>query len=306
MEIYQIVLIILAGVILLSLIGFLSFCFYISSMMADKMCKPKHFKSKEEKINEVKNSEGTTNYSRTPITFKMKDGYVIHGDYSLNNKKKFVIMMHGHISNREGLVKYAYAFYRLGYSLVFYDHRSHGENVRGIVTMGYKEHLDALEIIKQVKERFGQDIELGLFGTSMGGATALLTACERDDLSFVVADSAFASLEELTKSFIEIHHSPMFPILGLTNYFIKKRYHFSFKDVSPMEALKNNKNVPVLFIQGEEDELVFPRNAKKLYNNCVSNKELVYFPKSGHCHSVIVDKNRYYKVIEDFINKYRR
>ena len=306
MEWWVILLIVLGAVILLGLTAYLSFCFYISSMMADKMCKPKHFKTKEEKQKEVEGSDGLNEYKRVPIEFKMSDGYIIHGDYSLNNPNKFVICMHGHISNREGSPKYAYAFYRLGYSVVFYDHRSHGDNERSIVTMTYQESKDALEIIDQVREKFGQDIELGLFGCSMGGATALTCAKDRQDLAFVVSDCGFASLEELTKSFIEIHHSPMFPILGLTNWFIKKRYHFSFKDASPMAALKENKKVPILLIQGKDDDLVFPRNAEYLYNACAAPKELEYFEGATHCNSIVADKDRYYKVIEDFINKYKR
>ena len=153
MEIWQIILIIVGGVLILGLLGYLSFCLYISNMMANMMVYPKHFKTTEEK--KASNTSygdigDTSKYQRIPINFTMSDGYVIHGDYSLNNPKKFVICMHGHRGNREGLQKYSWALYRLGYSLVFYDHRSHGdENKREKVTMSYQEHKDALEIINK-------------------------------------------------------------------------------------------------------------------------------------------------------------
>lgn len=308
METWVIVLIIvLSSLVVLGIISYIAFCLYISSMMADKMCKPKHFKTKIEKqaeIDSIKDLDGKKEYQRTPIQFKLSDGYIIHGDYSLNNPKKFVICMHGHISNREGLVKYSYAFYRLGYSLIFLDHRSHGENERGIVTMGYQEHKDVLEIIEQVKEKFGKDITIGLFGCSMGGVTSLLCVSENQDLSFVVSDCAFAGLENIVRGFIKIHHSPYFPILQLTEMFLKKRYNLRYKDICLKESLKENKKVPLLFIHGKEDNFVYPENAELLYNNANGPKELVFFEGANHSGSVTSDKEKYYRAIEQFINKY--
>ncbi len=307
MEIWQIILIIVGGVLILGLLGYLSFCLYISNMMANMMIYPKHFKTTEEK--KASNASygdigDTSKYQRTPINFVMSDGYVIHGDYSLNNPKKFVICMHGHRGNREGLQKYSWALYRLGYSLVFYDHRSHGdENKREKVTMSYQEHKDALEIIEQVKEKFGQDIELGLFGNSMGAATALSCTKERQDLSFVVADSAFAGVNYLIEAFIKIHKSPKFPILQFTEMFIKHKAGFAYKDASIKDIVKENKNVPILLIHGDKDEMVFPKNAEILFANIVAPKRLEWFKGATHCNAVVTDRNRYYKVIEEFIKE---
>ena len=279
--------------------------------MVNKMCHPKHYTTKEEKdsyLGELQSVDGINEYQRIPIIFTMKDGYIIHGDYSLNNPKKFVICMHGHTSIKDGSVKYAYALYRLGYSLVFYDHRSHGENERDYITMGYRESQDALEIIEQVKTKFGQDIEIGLFGVSMGGQTALLCVDRNQSLSFVISDCAFASVKDLVRGFIKQHHSTglAWALLPWTNLILKMKYHFSFKDASAKDRLKNNKDVPILFIHGTKDNFVYPENAERLYNSCNGPKRLEYFEGAAHCESIVVDKERYYKVIEEFINENRR
>ena len=306
MEWWQILLIVV-GVLLIT--GYFSYNIGISSLMANKMCHPKHYTSKEEKneyLGGLGSVDGINQYQRTPITFTMKDGYIIHGDYSLNNPKKFVICMHGHTSIKDGSVKYAYALFRLGYSLVFYDHRSHGENERDYVTMGYRESEDALQIIEQVKERFGQDIEIGLFGVSMGGHTALMCADRNQSLSFIISDCAFASIEDLVRGFIKQHHSIAWMLLPWTNLILKTKYHFSFKDASAKNRLKNNKEVPILFIHGLNDNFVYPENAHRLYNSCNGPKRLELFEGAAHCESIVVDKERYYKVIEDFIKEYGR
>ena len=307
LEPWAIVIIIVGSVIFLGLAGFFGFCFYISSMMANKFCHPKHFKSPEEKIKDVqaiKGIDGLDEYQRTPINFTMSDGYIIHGDYSLNNPKKFVLCFHGHTGNRQGLPKYTYAFYRLGYSLVFVDHRSHGDNERGQITMGKQEHKDALEVMDQMREKFGQDIQIGLFGCSMGGATALLCVNEAKDLSFIVSDCAFASVENLVRGLIKIHKAPTWPILQLTEHYMKKRYNLCYNDSAPKEELKKNTRVPVLFIQGDADKMVYPYNVKELYENDAGPKELVMFEGAAHCEAITTNKQKYYQVIEDFIKKY--
>lgn len=304
-----IAIIVTASIIALCLIGSFFFVVFISKMMADKMCRPRHYKTKEEKDSELAQCgkmDGVNEYKRTPIEFVMPDGYVIHGDYSLNNPHKIVICMHGHTSNRNASVKYAYAFYRLGYSLVFYDHRSHGDNARDYVTMGYREHHDTLEIIKQVREKFGQDIEVGLFGCSMGGATALLCVTKDDSLSFIVSDCAFASVEDLVRGFVKQHHSIAWMHLPWTNFFLKKRYHFSFKDSCPKETLQEKHDVPILFIHGAKDDFVYPSNVELLYINNNGPKQIEIFENANHCGSVTSDKDRYYRVIEEFIKEYKR
>ena len=95
----------------------------------------------------------------------------------------------------------------------------------------------------------------------------------------------------------------MFPILQMTEMFIKHKAGFRYKDTAVAEFLKDNKNVPVLFIQGEKDELVFPENAKLLFNSDAGRKRLEWFKDADHCNAVVSDRNKYYKVIEEFIKE---
>ena len=108
METWQLVLIIvILSAVFLGIVGFTIFAFGISSMMAEKMCSPKHFKTSEEKIKEnnaIKDLDGADKYQRTPITFTMSDGCVIHGDYSLNNP----ISREFHLSNPDKKERYLY------------------------------------------------------------------------------------------------------------------------------------------------------------------------------------------------------
>ena len=71
-----------------------------------------------------------------------------------------------------------------------------------------------------------------------------------------------------------------------------------FKDI-----VKENKNIPILLIYGDKDEIVFPKNAEILFTNIVAPKRLEWFKGATHCNEVVTDRNRYYKVIEEFIKE---
>ena len=59
----------------------------------------------------------------------------------------------------------------------------------------------------------------------------------------------------------------------------------------------------IWLIQGTKDELVFPENAELLFNGDAGVKRLEWFKDADHCNAVIKDRNKYYKVIEEFIKE---
>ena len=300
MEWYWIILIVIGGLIA----SYLIYLVIISFYMVHAFTHP-HFDTRENR-KKLNHSYGFDKfakaYQRNDITFKMSDGYLIHGDYSINDPHKFIIFVHGHASTREGCIKYTQAFYHLGYSLILYDLRSHGDNKRSYVSMGYQESKDLNEIINQVKDKFGQDIEIGLFGVSMGGATTLLLTQYRQDIKFIVSDCAFASLKDMCTSKVHQHHGVAHHFNPLVNLIFKCKYHFSFKDIEPYKVLQSN-TIPVLFIQGEKDQTVLVANAFKLYQNNKGLKRLELFPNAGHGQSINKDKHRYLTIAEEFIKE---
>ncbi len=219
----------------------------IANMVANKFGYPK-FK--------VKEPIDASPLERKETIFKMPDGYEIHGDISINDPHKFIICCHGHASNSNRAVKYGKMYYSMGYSVVLYDARSHGDNVRSQVTMGYQEAKDLNNIINIIKDLYRKDIEIALHGVSMGAVTSLLCTQYRQDVSFIIADCPFASLDLFLRDVIK-KHQPVFTIYWLIKIFFKKKYQYEVKDVSPLEVVKNN-DVPVLFIHGAEDHFIKP------------------------------------------------
>ena len=281
------------------------FCFIGADKIVEKTTHPNY--STREQRQERNRKHGflidTECYERKETIFVMNDGYEIHGDVSMNNPKKFIIFAHGHGSTREGAYKYTKIFYDLGYSLVMYDERGHGDNVRVPCTMGFNESKDLAQIVKEVKKRYGEDIELGVFGYSMGGATTCLASqYYQDDVKFIVIDCAYSSLRTQCHNIAFTHFLPFFPTLIFANILFKRRYNFSFKDCNVKKVIANNK-LPICFFHGRKDKTVFPINTKILYNACsAKNKRMYIFENAGHSKSVEEDRESYKTKVIDFIN----
>lgn len=296
----KIALIVIGSILVLYLI----FCFIAANYIVKRIVCPKYSTREERQERNRKHGflEGTEVYKRDKAIFGMSDGYVINGDISLNNPKKFIVFAHGHGSTREGAYKYTKIFYDLGYSLVLYDERGHGDNVRVPCTMGYRESQDLVEIVRLVRQKYGKDIELGIFGYSMGGATTCIASEHLQDcVKFIIIDCAYSSLKTQCHNIMFTHLTPVFPTLLFVNLLFKVKYGFSFKNCNAKMAVMKNK-VPICFFHGKKDKTVFPINSEILYKASGSeNKKIYLFENAGHSKSVESDRESYAQKVKDFI-----
>ena len=241
---------------------------------------------------------------REPFELTLRDGYLIHGDIVINDPHKFMILCHGHGSTREGTLKYADIYYKLGYSIVMYDHRGHGDNVRVPCLMGYNESQDLVEIIHYVKNRFG-DIVLGLHGTSLGGATVLMSTKYQQEANFIIADCPYSSIKAFAGDFIKKHKAPKFPFLTSLNLCFKAKYKISLKDMDVATSIKNNE-IPTLFLHGAKDTLIPPYHSDILFNSNKGIKEQHIFPNGTHGESVFCDPKEYVETVTSFVKRYEK
>ena len=307
MEWYHILLIVLGSVIVLTLIGFMIMVFSITKLMFNSYVNPKRYTREAQTALFKSQNRPTYDYlQREPFALTLRDGYVINGDISANDPKKVVIIVHGHKSTREGTLKYADLYYKtMGYTVVIFDQRGHGDNAPSPITMGYKESQDLVEIIHYVKNRFGNDITLGLHGTSLGAATILMSTQYQQEASFIIADCPFASIRQFSIDFIKLHHSPNFPFLQVLEWRFKKELGISYKDLDTSLAIRNNE-IPTLFIHGALDQLIPPYHSDILFNNNKGYKEQHIFAHGKHAESVFGDPEEYIEVVTSFVKRWEK
>ena len=235
---------------------------------------------------------------------KIRGEVVFHPEMQNQTRKKVAIVCHGHTCNRINAVKYATIFYNQGYSILMYDHAYFGLSDGDYTTLGYNEKHDLSAVIDYAKGLFGNDCFLALHGESMGAVTILCVLGLRSDINLLVADCGFSHTmnyyRELCKSVV---HLPPFPTVDFANMVSKRQIGYDFTKTIPIDCVKNS-NVPICFIHGAADDFISPHHSVDMYNVSTNpNSELHLFDGAGHAHSITVDKDRYYKVVCDFLHK---
>ena len=197
--------------------------------------------------------------------------------------------------------------YKNGYTFIMPDHRGCGDSGGKYMGYGTHESKDSYLWIDYAKQHF-PDLDIFLMGVSMGGATVLMMNEYADDeaIKGVIADCAYTSAwNEFSYQLKTSFHMPDFPILHICNLYSKIFAGYSFKEASPIEAVKKAKK-PVLFIHGGKDDFVPTYMEKQLYDACCTEKEMVTVANAVHARSYYADPKTYEAAIEGFMDKYSK
>lgn len=290
-------------IILIVLIVLLVALLSLGYFMMNFVIRPKHPTLDEAEANEKsKNVWGDyDSYPKEKLDVICDDDYVLNGILLKNEaSKKYVIVTHGWCYNKYGSVKYANMFYEMGYNVYIYDLRYFGENEKTFCSMGPNESMDIIEVQKMLYSKFGHDIEIGLHGESLGCASSLMALGLSQDFSFVVADCGYADVKILFLDLVKRwFHMPRL-VAYVADFWLRLTENYSFFDIRPMDALKNN-NVPILFIHGAEDDFIFPSHGQMNYDACNAKKQIEFFEGAKHADSFYKNPELYKKVVGEFL-----
>lgn len=238
------------------------------------------------------------------LLIPMSDQYMIHGIHLIHDQKRFVIISHGYTGNKYSSVKYAQIFIKLGYDVILYDLRYHGDNVKTLSSMSFKESDDILQIADYIRQHYGSDIPIGLHGESMGSASSLTAVARNDCFSFLISDCGFSDFEELMRYLAkEKFHLPVF--FAYTSSLLNRILHgFSFIEIKPIKELAENHTcqTPILFIHGKEDRFIPPSMCESLYHMYEGKKRIYLMAGAEHAQSYSVNPSLYTQLIIDFLN----
>lgn len=220
--------------------------------------------------------------------------------------KKFILGIHGYKSYARPEFGPYIAFYRsLGYSMLLPDDRAHGPSEGKYIGFGVLDRLDCVDWAKYIVKTYGEDVEIILHGVSMGASTVDAAAGEADlpkQVKGVISDCGFTSAQDALGYQIEnMAHLPAKRLLPKLEKICEKRAGFNFHDFSAVEQLKKAR-VPVLFVQGGQDNMVPPHMARELYDACASEKRLLMVENAGHAESIALAPEDYHKAVCDMFN----
>ena len=240
---------------------------------------------------------------KTDYTVTSYDGYVLHAEFLKNPEPstKYVIISHGYTDNRYGALKYAPVYLELGYNIVVYDLRGHGENEPTFTTYGIREGQDLDYLIKDTRERYTDITELGIHGESLGAATTVTCLKYKPDIDFAVADCGFSDIENVLKGLYKSFHVPTV-IVDLADVGARLRYQYAIKDMRPIDSLDDNE-IPVLFIHGANDDFIVPKNSEDMSKRTKGRTEFHTIPGATHANSVLTEPDMYKDIVKEFLEK---
>ena len=234
-----------------------------------------------------------------------EDGLKLHATwFPQGEKKKIVICFHGYtsqgMSDYIGLSGY---YLKKGYSMLLVDERAHGQSEGKYIGFGCLDRRDALKWIQMVVEKCGEDAEILLHGTSMGGATVLMASSLElpKQVKGIISDCAFTSPKEVfTHVLKNMIYLPAFPIMQLSDVFNKKFAGYGLDECNAAREVKKAK-VPILFIHGSGDTFVPCSMCDVLYENCISPKQKLIIEGAAHAESYYKDAGAYESAMDEFI-----
>lgn len=234
------------------------------------------------------------------------DGLKLYGKFYEGQKDKpVIIFFHGYRANatRDGSGIHTLGTVR-GLNILVVTQRGHNQSEGKTITFGIYESKDCLSWIDYVKERFGENKKVILWGISMGAAT-VMTAAGRElpeNVLGIGADCGYSSAKDILKTVIKGMKLPVGPSYWLVKLGGKIYGGFDVEETSPVEALKKSK-VPILFIHGVDDDFVPCDMTHQNYEACVSDKSLVLVEKAGHGMSYYVDMKKVEEGVYAFLDK---
>ncbi len=246
-------------------------------------------------------SEITTHYE--DITLTTSDKLFISGWYFPGTQSKAIILVHGIDGNRKNVLPEAAVLLEAGYHVVLIDLRGHGQSEGTENSYGYREALDVQAAVDYVLAKPGVK-QVGVLGTSLGGAAAVRAAAIDPRVRAVVVESSFSSLHAaVDDAFDDRSVFPKWPFAPLLVSLAERRVGMEITQVDSARDLATIHPRPVMIIHGTADNLFPLYHAQRMYAAAQDPKELWIIEGLGHASPVVGREAAYKERVVTFFER---
>lgn len=205
-----------------------------------------------------------------------------------------VVFLHGYGDHKAQSLALAPFLHRAGYHVLALDFRAHGASGGDATTVGLEETKDVETALAWLRARPDADGRVALLGWSMGAATALNAAPDLSEVDAIVADSGFATLENIAGNSIQ-HFTglPRTPFGPLSVTFAGWQAGRDVAENRPVERMRA-LDAPVLVIQGEADVIArADDDGRALFAAAPEGSELWLVPGARHVEAFALAPDAY-------------
>ena len=185
------------------------------------------------------------------------------------------------------------------------DPRRIGVNKPATITFGVRESRDLMAVIEDTYERYGRDIHIGLHGESMGAGLQLMALSHKPNVDFIVNDCGYSEILPVLRWKVKQGFGLPGWLADAAAPYCKLFFGFSFKEVRPIDRLKENES-PICFVHGTEDTFTAHWHSEKMYETNKGYKELHLFEGVDHAECISTDWDLYFKMMKTFVEKVYR
>ena len=236
-------------------------------------------------------------------TVESYDGYVLHVQLLKNptTTRRYMLLSHGYTDNRFGALKYTRMYLDLGFNVIVYDLRGHGENEATFCTYSARERRDLLALIEDSRARYGDMTLFGIHGESLGAATSVAVLEYKPEIDFVVADCGFGNIRDVLVGAAKSRHTPAW-FVDVASLCFKLRYGYSYGQMRPIDSLPGNQ-IPILFIHGADDSFILPSHSEAMSRATAGYSEVRLIEGAEHAKSILTDPDKYREYVAAFIER---
>jgi fermentation-respiration switch protein FrsA (DUF1100 family) len=234
------------------------------------------------------------------------DGTLLKGWYLPGQNNLTLIIANGGAQNRvdaeTGTLEISRDLVERGYNLLLFDFRGRGESEGQGYHLVHSEK-DLGGAIDYLRERFPPG-NIGLIGFSTGAVAAIIGA-SRESVTAVVSDTCFASVSNslATKLAIESGVPHILTKAIAPGLFLIARIFYGYRKVDPVSRVADI-SCPVLFIQGDCDDLVPVSDAQQLYRASANTlDELWIVHGAGHTKSYKTESVMFINKVTGFLER---
>ena len=191
-----------------------------------------------------------------------------------------------------------------GYNVLIFDMRGRGESEGEGLFLTRVEH-DIGGAIDYIKSRGTPSENIGILGFSLGAISSLIFAAG-DDVACVVSDSAFAYVPEAFVRKVPQQFGIPEVIVRIINpgAFLMARLMYGYELRNPADMVKD-VSCPILFIQGDSDDLAYVEDANKLFEASGNpSDEIWILPNVGHTQAYNTNPVAYIDRVTTFFDRY--
>lgn len=241
------------------------------------------------------------------LQFRTSDNFLLKGWFIENLNLQTVIIIHGVDSNKSDgfILDLIKDIYDMGYSVMAFDLRAHGESEGSDLGLTYVERDDIRSAINYI-ENTKNVKEIVLLGLSYGATIALSNTDLSPSIKGVVSDSPFYDLPELLTT--EVSNRTFIPkfIANLLKFGIIQTIKIlhdieTNKIISRIQSVENFYN-PVLIYHCEHDERIPISHSERISKFLPKRSIFKIFDNCDHAKGYEENTKDYNNILKDYLD----